>query len=119
MSIFISREIFLSLSDNLQKKYIEDKLFDLYFDDFDEDDLSYIVNGILSIIRTNEKFHETYGKLQPNGRKQVDETCMIPAYTEPCGYFYSCGTLVICPDDWSWDENGDFDYAFSLARKFK
>jgi hypothetical protein len=82
----------------------------------DSYDIEYISNGIYSIILNNEQFHRKYGKIQENGLKQVDDGDMIPSGEEPSGYHYSTGSIVICPFDWSWNNNGDFNYSFQIAK---
>jgi len=85
------------------------------FYEFKEEDIKYISNGIYNIILRNEQFHKKYGKIQNNGLKQVSEGDLIPSGEEPTGYYYSSGSLVICSFDWSWEDNGDFDYSFQIA----
>jgi len=119
--IQINRDIYLSLKGNLKEAYIRENI-EIYTEELidkellEDKDIDYILEGIQHIIKSNEKFHKRYGVLQKNGKKQVDDTCKIKSGSEPTGFYHSTGTLVICPFDWSWDDNGDFDYSFYVAR---
>lgn len=121
IQIFINREILLALPDSLRLKYIEERCEDELFDILEKPPTLYpefsmedVANIIKKVIDSNEDFNTEYGKMQKNGLKQVDETCMVPGFSETSG-FYQSGKLLICPSDWSWDEDGNFNYAFQLA----
>jgi hypothetical protein len=113
MLITINREIFRALPFELKKIYVYEKVCSSheYIIDFEEE--GNITNSIIDIINSNEKFNEEYGKIQKNGLKQVDETCLVPGFSEPSGYL-QVGKLLIAPFDWSWDEEGNYDYSFTV-----
>lgn len=114
--IHIDRVIYKELkTEDLKKRFIKNSIPLEYEDYFDINELNYIVNGIHFVIENNDKLNEEYGTIQKNGLKQIDENSMIPAFRN-CGYYHSTGKLVICPFDWSWDENGDFNYTFYIAK---
>lgn len=114
--ININRKIFKNLSEDLQISYVSENVYREYGELLDSDDLEFIIKGISKVIRSNEEFHETYGIIQKNGLKQVDETCDVKGFSEPSGFYYSGNSIVVCPFDWSWDDNGDFDYSFTIAK---
>lgn len=117
--ISIRREIFVALTEELQKLYVEDTLSDAMHAanvELDKNEIDYIIKGICQVINSNEEFNNKYGKTQRNGFKLVEEGTMVPAGEEPSGYYYSSGKIVICPFDWTPEENGDFNYSFTLAK---
>jgi len=114
MVISVNRSIVRALSNELKKVYV----YESVCASNDDEKLSYeeeviVSDTILEIIKANENFNEMYGVLQPNGIKQVTEECLIPGSSEPSG-FRQNGKILIAPFDWSWDENGDFDYSFNI-----
>jgi hypothetical protein len=113
MLISINRKIFLALPKELQGTYVYENVCSSSNELPSYEDEAKISKHITEIIITNEKFHEKYGVIQKNLMKQVDETCEVPGFSEPTGY-YQVGKLLIAPFDWSWDDNGDFDYSFNL-----
>jgi hypothetical protein len=113
MLISINRNIFLALSKELQKSYVYESVVKETNELLSYEEEAEVSNKIVQIIEINEKFHEKYGVIQPNCLKQVDETCMVPGFSEPSGHL-AWGKFLIAPFDWSWDTNGDFDYSFNL-----
>lgn len=109
----IHRKIYRALSPELALEYIQQQIANEY------PEIKYpnrLPQDVYEIINNNEIFHETYGIVQPNGLKQVkDESIMAPAYSYVSGY-RQCANFIICPFDWSWETNGDFDYTFFLAK---
>lgn len=111
MLVNLNRKILLALPDKLQLEYIHEAFIHEYPNvDFK---LDGIAQAVQSIIKRHETWHQQYGVVQPNGMKQVDETCNVPGYSEISGY-QQIGKILIAPFDWSWDDRGDFDYSFSL-----
>lgn len=115
MLFFINRKIFNSLNYNLQLEYIKENIINTYGYIEHAKKLSEIVRGI---IISNEEWHTKYGSMQKNGRLQCTEETMVPAWSTPSGHG-EYADINICPFDWSWDENGDFDYCFYLSKTIK
>ncbi len=125
MSIYINvnRKIYLALNKELREEYLNDQCGDPIYD-FLQTESSHEVNidskevakAIFKTIEANEEWHEKYGVLQKNGLKQVDEDISVPGFSEVSG-FRQIGRVIICPEDWSWDEDGSFNYSFGIAIK--
>ena len=113
MLIQINRKIFKALSAELQDTYVYEKVCDANDEILSYEEEATISNKIKYVILSNEEFHEKYGVIQPNGFKQVDETCLVPGMSEPSGFIQD-GKYLIAPFDWAWDDVGDFDYDFTL-----
>lgn len=113
MIISVNRAIFRALSVDLQEVYVYEQVINETSERLSYSEEVEISKGILSIITKYEEYNETHGVTQLNGSRQVDETCLVPGFSEPSGYS-QIGKFLIAPFDWSWDENGDFEYSFSL-----
>jgi len=72
-------------------------------------DLSLVSTGITEVITKNEALINRFGIER---YKQEDYS----AEFHVSGYWYRTGTIVVCPFDWSLDNNNDFEYSFVLAR---
>jgi hypothetical protein len=119
MYFSINRKIFKYLNEDLRKEYVYEIILK---ENSTNDMLNYeeeakITNAIIEIINKNEEWHEKFGIERKNGLKQVAEDCLVPGESEVSGY-YHLGNLLIAPCDWSWDDNGDFDYSFEIYQKF-
>lgn len=113
MALFtIRRNIFRALDLDLAKEYVAQQIMNEYQD---VEHLDKLASYLTEAIHKNEMWHERYGKKQANGLTQVEESCTIPAYSEWSGYL-QVANLVVAPFDWSWEENGDFDYTFFIAQ---
>lgn len=115
MLICVNRSIFKALNAELRKIYVYDSVLAASNGKLDCEEEGLVSDAIVKIIENTEEWHEKYGVVQKNGLKQVDETCMIPGWSEPSGYYRLQG-LTVGPFDWSWDDNGDFNYAFEVFR---
>lgn len=116
MALFtINRKIFNALPSALQQDYVEQQIMNEYPEiEFFTD----IAKGLVRSLNNYESWHAKYGQVKRNGLKQVDEDCMVPGFSEWSGYL-QIGTIVVCPFDWSWNDNDDFDYSFYLARSIE
>lgn len=113
MLVQINRNIFKYLSEELRKTYVYDMVCAESNEKLDYEEEAQVTDAIIQVINNNEEWHEKYGVIQKNGLKQVTEECMVPAWSGTTGY-YQVGKILIAGFDWSWDDNGDFDYSFSL-----
>lgn len=116
MALFtINRKIFNALPEALQLDYVAQQVMNEYpeIEMFDN-----IAKSITKAIVNHEQWHAKYGQQRRNGLNQVDEDCTVQAYSEWSGYLH-IGPIVVCPFDWSWDDNDDFDYSFYLARSIE
>lgn len=122
--IHINRKILLNLQEELQKEYIKENVYHAIASDptvesefqNEENIIDYIVNGIHFVIKQNEAFYEKYGKDIGNGKKMVLEGDLIPYLSDTSGFYHSTGKYVICPFDWTPNENHEFDYSFYIAK---
>ena len=121
--ITINRKIVLNLTEELQKEYIKENVYHAIASDPDLEQIfegadiqDYIVTGILHIIKANEEFHAKYGRDIGNGKKMVLEGDLVPYGEEPTGFYHSTGKYVICPFDWTINDNFEFDYSFYIAK---
>ena len=115
MLFFVNRKIFNSLTLDLQTEYVEENIINEYGDIPNASD---ITASVVRIIRDNEAWHTKYGVIQPNCQLQCNEDTMVPAWSTPSGYG-QYRDIVICPFDWSYEDNGDFNYCFFLAQTIK
>ena len=114
MLISIRRNIFNSLEGQTLQDYVMDSI-ESELDEYDQNhqgiDIEEVAYGIMSVITKNEETIEKYGiKKYYNNEIEVEDFVS--------GYYYRSGKIVICPFDWSMDneEDGTFDYSFTLAR---
>jgi len=116
MIISVNRKIFniLSKDEDALYDYISGCVssnYDEYNPEHEDIVVKDVAKNIIKVITSNE---ETISKI---GLKKYFHNDM-KADDYVSGYYYNSGKIVICPFDWSMQDENDekFEYSFTLAR---
>jgi len=125
MLIFIDRKIYNALKTEEDRNYFiqkevtdtinneienTDKTNFIEISKLEEKDIKEIIYGINDIIKRNEKLIEIYG-----WDAYYNEDYQAKHHVS--GYFHRTGKYIVCPFDWSADDEEDFtSYNFQIAK---
>lgn len=105
MLVFVNREVWNALPDDVKVKYITDCIYSAWPEPDEDFSVDIIADNIDSIITKNEKSIDLYGI-------EKYRSFDMPAKDLECGFRHSTGKYAVGAFVWSMDD----DYSFVLYK---